>query len=90
MLFANEVAAGLVTGFVSVWFAVALFHWLRVSPSWVVVLLLALSLAVKGFSSARACWRNLAGWGPLDALYDVVFTITGVGGILYAGFRFLR
>ncbi|MFZ0960315.1 MAG: hypothetical protein WAO35_05370 [Terriglobia bacterium] len=90
MLFANEVAAGLVTGFVSMWFAVTLFHWLRVPPSWVVVVLLALSLAVKGFLSARTCWANLEGWGPLDALYDVVFTITGIAGMVYAGIRFLR
>ena len=90
MLFANEVVAGLVTGFVSLWFAVVLFHWLRVSPTWIVVVLLTLSLAVKGLLNARACWRSLEGWGPLDALYDVVFTITGITGIVYAGFRFLR
>ena len=72
------------------WFAVTLFHWLRVPPSWVVVVLLALSLAVKGFLSARTCWANLEGWGPLDALYDVVFTITGIAGMVYAGIRFLR
>lgn len=90
MLLANEVAAGLVTGFVSMWFAVVLFHWLRVSPTWVVVVLLALSLAVRGFLNARASWLNLSEWGPMDALYDVVFTITGIAGIVFAGFRFLR
>jgi len=90
MLFADEVFAGLVTGFVSMWFAVVLFRWLRAPLSWIVVVLLALSLAVKGFRSARACWANSAGWGSLDAPYDVVFTIMGVAGIVYAGFRFLR
>jgi hypothetical protein len=89
ILFANEVFAGFVTGFVSMWFAVVLFRWLRAPLSWIVVVLLALSLAIKGFRSARACRTSSAGWGPLDALYDVVFTIMGIAGIVYAGFRFL-